>query len=132
MEVVVNTSTKKNPFDDVKFSEDEDPDNYMQAYEQMKKHIKVIDKNTKHIERLCEKYNNSTTKEGNEEIMGELDKIMSNNSHITNKIKKQLKIEKINNDQFIEKNASSSIGQWRINQLNTCTRKFKVYHLNIH
>ncbi len=51
---------------------------------------------------------------------------MTNNGKITKKIKNTLTSEKEANDKYSEANKGSSIGQWRINQLNTCTRQFKM------
>lgn len=61
--------------------------------------------------------------------MKELDNIMSSNSTLTRKIKGQLTDAKEKNDTYGEKNKGSSVGQWRVNQLNTCTRRFKTASL---
>ena len=61
--------------------------------------------------------------------MRELDDIMSSNSSLTRKIKGQLKEEKGKNDEYIQSHPGSSVGQWRVNQLNTCTRRFKTASL---
>ncbi len=61
--------------------------------------------------------------------MTELDDIMSANSRSTRQIKAQLVTEKQKNDDYQRKHRGSSVGQWRVNQLNSCTRRFKVYYI---
>ena len=57
--------------------------------------------------------------------MKELDSIMSDNGSVQIRVKEQIKAEKSANDKYAKENKGSSIAQWRINQLNTCTRRFK-------
>eukprot|EP01084_Bolivina_argentea_P063125 115293_1 len=117
-----------NPFDT--FQEEEDPDEYMSSYNRLKADIRQIENNSRCIKKLSERYNSSTGKEENQAIMKELDDIMSTNSRLTRQIKNQLKEEKSKNDNYQESNAGSSVGQWRVNQLNSCTRRFKTSSLN--
>mmetsp|Transcript_20265 Transcript_20265/g.24991 ORF Transcript_20265/g.24991 Transcript_20265/m.24991 type:complete len:346 (+) Transcript_20265:84-1121(+) len=114
---------KKNPFGT--FENEDDPSNYMDIYESLKNDIKLIEKNTKLLNKLTERYNQSTTKQENADIMTELDNIMANNSDTSVSIKKRLKIESENNETYSQNNVGSSVAQWRINQLNSCTRRFK-------
>ena len=62
--------------------------------------------------------------------MQELDDIMSSNSSLTRSIKAQLMTEKKKNDEYMSKHKGSSVGQWRTNQLNSCTRRFKSASLD--
>ena len=107
------------------FEDDDDPSSYMDVYESIKNDIKQIEKNTKLLNKLTEKYNQSTTKHENATIMTELDEIMSNNSKVSIRIKQELKKANSDNEVFSSNNKGSSVGQWRINQLNSCTRRFK-------
>jgi len=112
-----------NPFDT--FRDEEDPDEYLRIYDALKDDIRQIESNSKGIRKLSERYQSSTEKEQNAAIMRELDAIMSANSSITRQIKGKLKEAKAANDKYHANNAGSSVGQWRINQLNSCTRRFK-------
>merc|ERR1711920_705126 len=58
------------------------------------------------------------------------DTIMSSNSRITRQIKAQLTEEKAKNDAYCTDNVGSSVAQWRVNQLNSCTRRFKSASLD--
>merc|ERR1712228_218693 len=71
-----------------------------------------------------------TEKQQNQAIMQELDDIMSSNSSLTRSIKAQLMTEKSKNDEYMATNKGSSVGQWRTNQLNSCTRRFKSASLD--
>eukprot|EP01084_Bolivina_argentea_P280833 480341_1 len=117
-----------NPFET--FQEEEDPDSYMKAYDQLKADIRQIENNSRRIKKLSERYNSSTGKDENQAIMQELDEIMTANSRATRQIKQALKIEKEKNDTYTEANKGSSVGQWRVNQLNSCTRRFKTSSLD--
>jgi len=122
-----DTSSNINPFDT--FRDEEDPDEYLRIYDGLKADIRQIENNSRGIKKLSERYQSSTEKEQNAAIMKELDDIMSMNSSITRQIKGKLKEAKSQNDAYSRDNAGSSVGQWRINQLNTCTRRFKTASL---
>eukprot|EP01084_Bolivina_argentea_P134958 237897_1 len=107
------------------FQQDEDPDSYMQVFDSLKSDIRKIETNARMIKKLSERYNSSTGKDENQAIMNELDDIMSKNSKYTRQIKGQLVSEKEKNDTYHESHKGSSVAQWRINQLNSCTRRFK-------
>jgi len=107
------------------FDDDEDLDASMKTYDTLKSNIRKIEQNARAIKRLSERYNSSTEKQQNQAIMQELDDIMSRNSSITRQIKQQLVAEKAANDEYIKGHKGSSVGQWRVNQLNSCTRRFK-------
>eukprot|EP00483_Globobulimina_turgida_P010361 UN10381 len=111
------------------FEEKDDPGAYMEAYDRIKSDIRKIENNARAIKKLSERYNSSTEKEENDAIMQKLDDIMSSNSTVTRKIKNGLKTEKGENDKYLKANKGSSVGQWRVNQLNSCTRRFKTSSL---
>jgi len=118
-----------NPFDT--FSKDEDPDAYLSVYDDLKADLRQIEQNAKRIKRLSERYNSSVEKEENAAIMKELDDIMAANSRTTRQVKNRLKEEKASNDAYSSSagHAGSSVAQWRVNQLNSCTRRFKTSSL---
>eukprot|EP01084_Bolivina_argentea_P280832 480340_1 len=111
------------------FAETEDPQAYMQAFDNIKADIRKIEFNGRGVKKLSERYNSSTGKEQTDAIMQELDDIMSSNSSITRRIKSTLKTEKEKNDDYLKSHKGSSVGQWRVNQLNSCTRRFKTSSL---
>jgi len=112
-----------NPFDT--FQESEDPDTYVAAYDRLKADIRQIEQNSIKIKKLSERYEINAQQDQNKVIMKELDDIMASNSRITRQIKTQLKEEKASNDEYSANNKGSSVAQWRVNQLNSCTRRFK-------
>lgn len=61
--------------------------------------------------------------------MEDLDQIMADNARLNKTVKSSLENAKSENDKFAKLNKSgSSVVQWRVNQLNTMTRRFKVCH----
>eukprot|EP00484_Ammonia_sp_Unknown_P018232 CAMPEP_0197034514 /NCGR_PEP_ID=MMETSP1384-20130603/12607_1 /TAXON_ID=29189 /ORGANISM="Ammonia sp." /LENGTH=338 /DNA_ID=CAMNT_0042464457 /DNA_START=34 /DNA_END=1050 /DNA_ORIENTATION=- len=121
-----------NPFDTFKEEEGElDPAAHMKDYEKIKAGIRQIETNARDIQKLTGKYQKSVKrKDENQAMLQELDDIMSANSRITRQIKDDLKRAKEENDQYADEHVGSSVGQWRVNQLNSCTRRFKEASLN--
>lgn len=111
---------------DSTFPEDEDPDQYMSMFEGIRKDIDEIEEHTGRIQTLRNQYLGTTEPAADKKIMEQLDLIMAENNTVTRRIKKSLQQAKDDNDKY-EKNSSqgSSVTQWRKNQLNTITKRFK-------
>ena len=48
------------------FNDEEDPDEYMKAYDKLKSDIRKIEQNGRSIQKLSERYNSSTEKQQNQ------------------------------------------------------------------
>eukprot|EP00485_Elphidium_margaritaceum_P004161 CAMPEP_0202691792 /NCGR_PEP_ID=MMETSP1385-20130828/6406_1 /ASSEMBLY_ACC=CAM_ASM_000861 /TAXON_ID=933848 /ORGANISM="Elphidium margaritaceum" /LENGTH=344 /DNA_ID=CAMNT_0049347245 /DNA_START=18 /DNA_END=1052 /DNA_ORIENTATION=+ len=120
-----NENKLVNPFDTFKEEQDADPSEYMRDYDGIKDNIRQIERNGNEVRKLTGKYQNATTNDTKQEILDSLDKIISANGGITRKVKDQLTSAKQKNDDYADEHRGSSVAQWRVNQLNTCTRRFK-------
>jgi t-SNARE complex subunit (syntaxin) len=124
---------EKDPFDaawdDLQTSDDipetEDPTDHLADYDELKELIDKIEKNTTAIEDL--EMDIATVTQSKEEtaILRKLQTVMTENGNVQCTIKKKLEQMSEANEKFEKENPSSSIAQWRKNQLNTCTRRFK-------
>jgi len=112
---------------DATFNDTTDPSVYIDAYTHIKNEIRRIQHNINEVNRLRGAYNRSDTQNKYESVMRQLDDIMSQNSVLCGQIKQTLKAEKEKNDKLSSggDNHSSSILQWRVNQLNSCALQFK-------
>jgi len=108
-----------------KFDADEDPESYMSQYEQLKSDITTVERNAQNIQGLTNSYAANTDPSQFKDIMNELDSIIAANKTVSNKIKQSLQNEKTKNDAYSAKHKGSSTAQWRVNQLNSCTKRFK-------
>ena len=98
----------------------------MGIYDTIKSNIDKIDENEQEIAQLRASYLESAQSREKQEIMERFDKIMSNNREITKSLQSQLKESKLENDKYSKEHIGSSVAQWRVNQLNSCTRRFKT------
>ena len=98
----------------------------MGIYDRINDNIQRIEDNEKEISNLRASYQESTQAREKKEIMQRFETIMTNNRQVTKKIQGQLKEEKQNNDTYSSEHIGSSVAQWRVNQLNSCTRQFKT------
>ena len=51
------------------FEDEEDPDEYMKAYDKLKSDIRKIEQNGRSIQKLSERYNSSTEKQQNQGLL---------------------------------------------------------------
>eukprot|EP01083_Nonionella_stella_P044444 119668_1 len=125
----IDVVSPSNPFDEVNnnFVDTPDPESYIGVYTHIKQKIQLIRQNIDSISRLRDKFNLSDSQKQYEPIMNGLDDIMMDNSRLTREIKKALQVEKQKNDKLAlaPDHRSSSVLQWRVNQLNACVRHFK-------
>jgi len=108
------------------FQDKDDPATYMIAYQQLKTDIDKISDNTGKIDGVISQLMRATSNSEEKEVMGELTKLMADNTSLSQTVKQQLKDQKFANDKFAVDKPGSSVAQWRINQLNACTRKFQL------
>jgi len=87
--------------------------------------MEKIDDNVSKVDNITVRLVKSTSNTDEKEGIEQLNKLMANNSKIVQSIKAKLKEQKVSNDKFCRDKPGSSVAQWRINQLNSCTRKFQ-------
>jgi len=107
------------------FDEKDDPETYMNVFQDMQNEIERIDDNVKEVDTITSRLVKATSNQEEKEVITQLNKLMAANSQIVQAVKAKLKQQKLANDKFVADKRGSSVAQWRINQLNSCTRKFQ-------
>jgi len=110
------------------FVEEDDPTESLEVYKHIRADVDAMRHNIDAVTKLRDDFNLSDSQKQYQSIMSQLDELMMDNSRLTRKIKKRLKEEKTKNDKLSSAadRRSSSILQWRVNQLNSSIRHFKT------
>ncbi|ETO33039.1 syntaxin 1B-like protein [Reticulomyxa filosa] len=108
---------------------DTKPNTYMDVFQDIKQEIEKIDDNCSKVDSITARLVKATSNADEKEVITQLNKLMAGNSKIVQLVKIKLKEQKLANDKFCLDKPGSSVAQWRINQLNSCTRRFQVSNI---